>query len=181
MGKFFAGLIVISAILAGAAIYYLQEYAFYEPITVSDNPSNRWETQIQLTLLATEQPEPILVDNFEGIDADSSPLRFRACFKTAQSWAMLTETYVLYDDPVPLIGPKWFECFDAKEIGPDLESGLALAFLSEENITYGIDRVIAIYDDGRAFAWHQINACGEVVFNGEPAPEGCPKPPERSY
>ncbi len=180
MGKFFVGIIVISAILAGGGIYYLQVYAYYEPVTISDNPSSRWETQIQLTLQETDLAEPIPVNNFEGIDADSSPLRFRACFTTGQSWESLNETYVRYDDPVPLIGPNWFECFDAKEIGLDLENGLALAFLSKENITYGIDRIIAVYEDGRAFAWHQINACGEVVFNGEPVPEGCPKPPERS-
>ena len=47
-----------------------------------------------------------------------------------------------------------------------------------ENIQYGIDRVVAVYPDGRGYAWHQINACGEVVFNREPVPEGCPEPPE---
>ncbi|MGR3625750.1 MAG: DUF6446 family protein, partial [Limimaricola sp.] len=27
-------------------------------------------------------------------------------------------------------------------------------------------------------AWNQINVCGEVVFDGDPAPAGCPTPPE---
>ena len=53
-----------------------------------------------------------------------------------------------------------------------------MAFLGEENITYGIDRVIAVMPDGRGFGWNQINACGEVVFDGDAAPEGCPTPPE---
>jgi hypothetical protein len=46
-------------------------------------------------------------------------------------------------------------------------------------VLYGIDRVLAIYPDGRAFAWHQINACGKFVFDGDPPPEGCPPVPER--
>ncbi len=47
-----------------------------------------------------------------------------------------------------------------------------------ENVQYGIDRVVAILPDGRGFVWHQINRCGEVVFRGDAAPEGCPPPPE---
>ena len=93
---------------------------------------------------------------------------------------MLSETYVAYDEAVPLIAPNWFDCFDAKQLGSDLEKGIALAFLGEENITYGIDRIVAVYDDGRAYAWHQINDCGAVVFDGRPAPDGCPEPPERT-
>ncbi|MEO0692827.1 MAG: DUF6446 family protein, partial [Pseudomonadota bacterium] len=26
--------------------------------------------------------------------------------------------------------------------------------------------------------WHQINACGEEVFDGNPPPDGCPPVPE---
>ena len=63
-------------------------------------------------------------------------------------------------------------------IGGALEKGEALAFLSEPNITYGIDRVVAVMGDGRGFAWNQINACGKEVFEGRPAPEGCPPVPE---
>ena len=49
---------------------------------------------------------------------------------------------------------------------------------SQKRISYGIDRIVAIYPDGRGYAWHQINACGEVVFDGQPAPENCPPKPE---
>jgi hypothetical protein len=45
-------------------------------------------------------------------------------------------------------------------------------------VSYGIDRIVAITEDGRGYVWHQINDCGEVVFDGEPAPENCPEPPE---
>ena len=76
--------------------------------------------------------------------------------------------------------PDWFDCFSSTEIGEALETGQALAFLGVENIEYGIDRVVAVLPDGRGFAWHQINRCGERVFDGDPPPEGCPLPPERT-
>jgi hypothetical protein len=111
---------------------------------------------------------------FRGIDADSSPIRFRACF-TAELPEGLTPAP--YAGAEPLNAPGWFDCFDAAAIGADLASGAATAYLGEENVLYGIDRVLAVYPDGRAFAWHQINRCGEEVFDGRPAPEGCPNPP----
>jgi hypothetical protein len=170
-GKIVGGFIVITAVVAGAAMYYLQEYAFYTKAAFTSG------AEIQLTLIDTGMPEPILADNITGIDADSSPLRFRACFQTPMNIAMLTETYQSYDGAVPLNGPVWFDCFDAQAVGQALERGEALAFLSRANITYGIDRVVAVFPDGRAFAWHQMNDCGQKVFNGEAAPIGCPEPP----
>jgi hypothetical protein len=162
---------MVTAIMAGVAMYYLQVYAYYEPV----QPASA-QAEMQLTTLQGVV-EPILSTGFDGIDSDSSPIRFRACFTTPQSLAMLTETYKTYPAAVPLTAPGWFDCFDAAAIGGALEQGQAIAFLGEENITYGIDRVIAVFDDGRAYAWHQINACGRVVFNGEPAPSGCPPAP----
>ena len=156
-GKILASVIVISAIVAGAALYYLQVYAYYEEVTYSAEPSMQGETQIQLTSLESNLPEPILVEDFQGIDADSSPLRFRACFTTPQSQAMLTETYVTMEDAVPLTGPKWFGCYDAVEVGEALEAGEAIAFLGEASIHDGVDRVVAVFPDGRAFVWHQLN------------------------
>lgn len=147
----------MSAILAGAALYYLQVYAYYEPVQISDDPAMQDTTQIRLTSLVTDAPEPILVDNFQGIDANSSPLRFRACFTTPQSQAMLTETYVTVAKPVPLTGPKWFGCYDAVTVGEALETGEAIAFLGEKDIHDGVDRIIAVFPDGRAYVWHQLN------------------------
>ena len=172
MGRFLVIFTLVSAALVGGGVYYAQVYAFYDKLPE--------DTEIRLTSLESGQPEAILAEDFQGIDANSSPLRFRACFRTPQSVAMMSETYVAYEDPVPLNAPKWFSCFDAAHIGADLESGEAVAFLSQANITYGIDRVVAVYEDGRAFSWHQINRCGEEVFNGRPAPDGCPIPPKRS-
>jgi hypothetical protein len=69
---------------------------------------------------------------------------------------MLTETYRAYQGATPLNAPSWFDCFDATEIGAALENGQALAFLSQSNIAPDVDRVVAVFADGRAFAWHQF-------------------------
>ncbi|GAA6189281.1 DUF6446 family protein [Litorivita sp. NS0012-18] len=172
MGKFLAGLIVITALAAGAAVYYLQVYAYYDEVTASGTED------VVMTSLTSGAPEPILYDGFEAIDSDSSPIRYRACFSTPLSQAMLTETYEVYESAEPNIGPPWFTCFDAKEIGKSIEDGEAIAFLGTANIHYGVDRVIAVLPDGRGFAWHQINHCGEAVFNGKAAPTDCPPAPE---
>lgn len=165
--------IVMFAAIAGALLYYLQIYAYYEEVT-AEQVGN-----VQLVNLVTGQPEPISFENFKAIDSTSAPIRFRACFDTPLSQAMLTETYATYEAAEPLVAPGWFECFDAEAIGRALETGEAIAFLATENITYGVDRVVAVLPDGRAYAWQQINSCGEVVFDGDPAPEGCPPAPER--
>ena len=149
-GKIIGIFIVASGLIAGVAIYYLQVFGFYDEVNADD-------LEIKLTLLATGTPDIILAENVQAIDADSSPLRFRACFTTPHDHAMLTETYVVYEKPVPLIGPSWFDCFDAVEIGIALENDLGIAYLSQASIQDGIDRVVAILDDGRGFVWHQLN------------------------
>ncbi|MCG6883943.1 MAG: DUF6446 family protein [Silicimonas sp.] len=173
MGKFLTVFLVVSAVLAGVGMYYLQVYAFYETV----EPTN--VSDVQLTGLASGEPEVILYENFRAIDAESSPLRYRACFDTSMSEALLTETFVIYDNPVPNVAPGWFDCFDAKALGAALEAGKATAYLGIANVHYGFDRVVAIDGEGRGFAWHQINACGEAAFDGDPVPEGCPPPPAR--
>lgn len=148
-GKVVGGFIVLSALLAGGAIYWLQEYAFYH------DAAFRPGEEIMLTTLAG-QPEPIPVTNLSGIDADSSPLRFRACFHADVDLATLTESFQTYDKAEPLIGPSWFDCFDAERIGEALKSGEAVAFLGQSGIAPQVDRVIAVFPDGSAFAWHQL-------------------------
>ena len=172
MGKFLAVAILISALVAGAALYYLQVYHFYEEVAATGTDD------VKLTSLVTGAPEPVLYDEFQAIDADSSPIRYRACFTTTMSHPMLTETYELFERAEPLNAPGWFDCFDAQALGAALEDGRALAFLGQKDIQYGIDRIVAITEDGKGYVWHQINRCGEVVFDGQPAPEDCPEPPQ---
>jgi hypothetical protein len=152
-GRIAAGFIVLTALIAGAVVYYLQVYAFYRPVEASAP-----EAAITLLPLDGAVADPMLMtSDFEGIDASSSPLRFRACFLTPMTLALLTENYRIYDNPTPLNAPSWFSCFDAGRIGDDLESGKAVAFLSAENLHPGVDRVVAVYPDGRAYAWQQLN------------------------
>lgn len=171
-GKVIALVLAVSAAIAGGAMYYLQVYGYYETVEASG------AGDVQLTTVVTGEPEAILYEDFEAIDAESSPLRYRACFTTPMSQAMLTETYVVYDDPVPTVAPSWFACFDADALGEELERGGAIAFLGTSNVIYGFDRVVAVTEDGRGFVWHQLNTCGEKAFDGDPLPPGCPPPPE---
>ncbi|MEH6776253.1 MAG: DUF6446 family protein [Cereibacter changlensis] len=150
-GRIVVASIVLTALGAGALIYWLQIYAFYEPVAFTPGE------EIRLTPIIGEEPEVIVANDVTGIDADSSPLRFRACFTTPLTQAMLTETYRVYDEATPLVAPGWFDCFDAGQIDAALKTGEAIAFLSEAEVADGIDRVVAVFADGRGYAWHQLN------------------------
>ncbi|WP_397542307.1 DUF6446 family protein [Roseovarius salis] len=171
-GKLVGIVLIVAGVVAGAAMYYLQVYAFYERI----EPTGQGD--VQLTARGAGMPEPVSHEDFRAIDADSSPIRYRACFQTDLDPATLEGVYRPYRGAVPLEAPGWFDCFDADSIGAGLEAGTVRAFLGEKNIEYGIDRVVAVSQDGRGYVWHQINHCGEVVFDGKPTPEDCPEPPE---
>ncbi len=171
-GKIAAGVIVVTAIVAGVAMYWLQVYAYYDEVKFE--PGN----EIRLTSVVSGTPEAILAENVTGIDANSSPLRFRACFTTPLSQAMLTETYQVYDVPEPTIGPSWFDCYDAMAVGAALEKGEAVAFLSEHLAPYGMDRVAAVFPDGRGYLWNQISECGKAYYDERDLPAGCPPAPE---
>jgi hypothetical protein len=151
VGRIAVGFIVLTAVVGGAALWYTAERAFYEPVAFTPG------AEIRLVPLGSDQPEPILVEGIEGTDADSSPIKFRACFRTPMTLAMLTETYRPYENAVPLNAHRAFPCFDAAAIGSALAAGEAVAFLSEPGIHPGVDRVVAVFQDGRAYAWHQLS------------------------
>ena len=174
MGKFLAILIVVCSVVAGGGLYYLQVYHFYEEVQPTGTDD------VQLTVLDGGVTEPIVYEDFQAIDADSSPIRYRACFTTPLTLSLLSVTYALAEDAVPLEAPSWFDCFDADAVGAGLEDGSILAFMGTENIRYGIDRIVAISETGQGYVWQQINACGDVVFDGQPAPDGCPEPPQEN-
>ena len=167
-GKIMGIAIMLSALIAGVGLYYLQVYGFYETVTKED---------VALVSLATQEPETISFDAFQAIDAESSPIRYRACFSTELSLPMLTETYVLMPDIDPRNAPGWFDCFDAAAIGAELEAGTALTFLGQKNIAFGVDRVVANTQDGRGYVWHELNDCGEKAYDGTIVGEECPRPP----
>ncbi|MEQ6202648.1 DUF6446 family protein [Sulfitobacter sp. HNIBRBA2951] len=170
MGKFLGGFIVISALAAGAALYYLQVYGFYQEV---DAPADG----VELIMLGSAQGEVIPTDDFQAIDADSSPIRYRACFTTPYSLALMTETFQMVEDMTPRNAPNWFDCFNAEAIANELAAGTALTFLSQKNIHYGVDRVVAITEDGRGYVWHELNDCGEKAYDGTVVGEECPALP----
>ena len=167
-GKIVGLAIVLSALIAGGTLYYLQVYGFYEEVTAEVD-------EVRLTPLGGETPQPILAENITAIDAESSPIRFRACFTTTSSLAMLTETYQGFDRAIPRNAPDWFDCFDAAAIAAALDAGTALAFLGEKNVDFGVDRIVAVTEDGRGYIWHELNDCGEKAYDGTIVGEECPK------
>ncbi|MBW4710518.1 histidine kinase [Roseobacter sp. YSTF-M11] len=167
-GKFVGIAIMLSALLAGGSLYYLQVYGFYEEVSAEVE-------EVRLMSFTSDAPVPILADNIRAIDAESSPIRFRACFTTPSSLAMLTETYVGLDNVVPRNAPEWFDCFDAAAIAAELDAGTALAFIGEKNVAFGVDRIVVITEDGRGYIWHELNDCGEKAYDGTIVGEECPK------
>ncbi|WP_227267367.1 DUF6446 family protein [Roseobacter weihaiensis] len=166
-GKIVGLAIMISALFAGGALYYLQVYGFYEEVSAE-------AAEVRLMPLGSDVPVRILAENIEAIDAESSPIRFRACFTTPSSLAMLSETYVGLARAVPRNAPGWFDCFDAEAIAAELKAGTALAFLGEKNVDFGVDRIVAITEDGRGYVWHELNDCGEKAYDGTIVGEECP-------
>ena len=147
-GKVAALALLGSTIAAGAGMWYAQEYLYYDPID-----PNGPDAAIAVTTPAGERP--LTLTGFEGIDADSSPLRWRACFRLTEP--PLPDSLTPYQGATPLNGPNWFDCYDAEQIGADLASGAAVAVMGTPEIRPDVDRVLAIYPDGRAFGWHQYN------------------------
>lgn len=144
-GKYLALGLSGSALIAGAAMWYLQVYAFYERLPDT--------TVLRVTTEAG--PQPLSLAAFRGIDAASSPLRFRACVTLADPLELAKALPATKPDP--LLAPGWFDCFDAAAIGGALQRGEAVAYLAEREIHRGVDRIIAVYPDGRAYAWQQLN------------------------
>ena len=169
-GKIIGIVLLLSSIIAGAALYYLQVYGFYTDVPDTDGPDE------QLGSVVSDRPEPSSDTEFTAIDADSSPIRYHACFRTDMSLALLTETYVGLDALSPRNAPGWFDCFDAEAIGAEITAGTALTFLSQKNIHFGVDRVVAITEDGRGYVWHELNDCGEKAYDGTIVGEECPRP-----
>lgn len=153
--------LLLFALIFGAALWYFQTRAYYETV----------DGLTEVTAYGDAFP----VSEYRGIDADTSPLKMRACFKVDWDYWPSDE---YRDVAEPLIAPDWFDCFDAQQITLDILNGKATAILAEENEPYGFSRFIAQYEDGRAFMWRQFNACGTAHFEGDPLPADCPTPPD---
>ena len=145
-GRILVIVIVVSALIAGVAMWWLQVHAFYDRIG----------PQGTVAVVGSDgAAREVAVRDFAGIDSQSSPIRYRACFVLADP-AVLADAAPV-EGPTPLVAPGWFDCFDAGEITRALEAGQARAVLSVREVARGVDRIIAYWPDGRAVAWHQLN------------------------
>ena len=137
----------ITAVFAGAQ-WWFQTRAYYEPVALDALP----------VTLADGATITLPLTGAQAIDADTSPLRFRACLDVGPDVAArLLAQGTPAADATPLVAPDWFECFDAEAIGAALQAGEARAILSQVEVRPGADRIMAIHPDGRVFVWHQWN------------------------
>jgi len=172
-GKILVVVLLALAVLAGGGLWWLQNYAYYNRLAV---PAE----EITLVSHVTGLPEAVPYADFRAIESVSAPIGFRSCFTLMLEPDTVAAGYEPSPGAEPLIAPSWFDCYDAAALGAALESGAAKTWLGRRDVVWGFDRVIALYPDGRAFGWNQINRCGDAVFaRGEPVPDDCPPLPER--
>ena len=166
MGKIAVILILGTALLMGAGLWFSQTRGYYAPI---DGP-------VTLTLETDGGLITLPARDVTAIASTSSPLGFRACFThdlnldTARADLGLSPR----PTPAPTIAPPSFTCFDAGKVDAMLADGTATAFTAYKNAAFGVDRVVALTADGRGFAWHELNACGKKAYDGTPVGEECP-------
>ncbi len=172
-GKILAGAIVAISLLFGVAVYYFQIYHYYTAFPVEETRS------LILADADTQEAAQVNVSNFRAIDAESSPIRYRACFETDVDLAAFTDKFMEYTPEQAEFGPRnapgWFDCFDAAKIGSLIEAGDAKVFLSRRNIQFGIDRVVAVTTSGDGYIWHELNSCGKKAYDGTPLGKDCPE------
>ena len=164
-GKILGIGIVGVALIFGAVMYYMQVFYYYDTVPARNT-----------VVLTTRDggSYDMAVTNFDGIDADSSPIRFRACFDTMMTPKEADALFETYEGAEPRNAPFWFDCFDADLVGEQVENGTAKVYAGTRNLEFGIDRVVAITDDGRGYIWHEINECGDKAYDGTPLGDDCP-------
>ncbi|MBA3326323.1 MAG: histidine kinase [Rhodobacteraceae bacterium] len=133
------GLLAFAAVFAAALVWF-QFFAFYESVSEVG----------ALTVAGRAVP----VDGYEGIDASSSPLKRRGCFR-ADPAAFAGAAPA--PEAEPLVAPFWFRCFDARALSLDLDAGRAAAFALATDAPEGFDTIVALYPDGRGYLWRQLN------------------------
>jgi hypothetical protein len=133
-----SGFLVFLAVFAAALIWF-QFFAYYER---------------QRGLDALPVPgAPVPVSGYDGIDASSSPLKLRGCFRVDPA---AVAGLPAAEGATPLVAPFWFRCFDAGRLTRDLASGAATARLLAHDAPAGFDLMLAVYPDGRGYLWRQL-------------------------
>jgi hypothetical protein len=151
------------AVVFGAALWYFQTEAYYAPVIGLDT--------------VDVQGAALPVTDYDGIDADTSPLKLRACFVAAPATVAALAALPQAQEPTPLVTPAWFACFNAGALSDELASGGLRAVVVAHDEPWGFDRIVASAPDGRAVMWRQTNPCGVAQYNGDPLPDRCPPPP----
>lgn len=132
-------LLLFTAAFAGALVWF-QFFAYYE----------RQQGVGALRIDGAVVP----VADYDGIDAATSPLKLRGCFKIdPASVAALAPA----PDATPLTAPFWFRCFRADRLTDDLAAGAARAYRIGTDDPEGFDLMLALYPDGRGYIWRQLN------------------------
>lgn len=139
-GKIMVSGLALFTLIFGGFLWYAQFYAYYNE--VNGLPS----VQVEGRTLA--------VSDYIGLDGESSGLKLRGCFTVD---AADFEGVALAEAPVPATPPHWYSCFDVEQLTADVESGAAMSYMAAKEDMDGLDRVIAVYPDGRAFMWRQLN------------------------
>lgn len=158
-GKLAAVSLVASGVIAAGALWYSANYAY-------------WEEDPRASVALQDTPDALKVTDLQAIRSSSSPLGFRACF--TYELAGDPSQFTQVTNPEPRVPPRWFECFDTAEIAEALANRSATTYVSHKNIGFGVDRVIALFEDGRGFAWHELNDCGHRAYDGTVVGEACP-------
>jgi len=141
-GTLVAGGIVGAAILFGTGLWYAQQRSYYTIVTGIDS--------------VRIGQRDFAVTGYEGTDGTTSPLKLRGCFRVDDPAAAIAAGHPA-PDAVPLTTPDWIACFDEDAILADLSAGRATAIMAGEDEGDGADLYMAVYPDGRAFAWRLAN------------------------
>jgi hypothetical protein len=131
----------LALVVFAAALWWFQTRAWYSELTGVE------------TVEVAGRDVPVA--GWRGIDAATSPIKLRACFRVdpgALAHAPAAGA------PVPLIAPDWFDCFDARALTAALAAGEARAVQAASGEFEATERLIAVYPDGRAYMWRQLTA-----------------------
>ena len=139
--------LIASALIGGAAIFYLQAFYYYKP--VKDLP--------EIRIGGLVYP----LSAYDGLDDTATPLRLRGCFTLEEGADAAAEAIALTpkaDRAEPFGAPFWFDCWDPARIAADIASGEAVALSAERGGEgdFAHERVVALYPDGRGYQWRRL-------------------------
>ena len=139
-GRRFVLVFLAFLVVFAAALYWFQVFAYYQ-------------RQTDVTALAIDGA-PVPVTAYDGIDAATSPLKLRGCFRIDPA---TTAGLAPATDATPLTAPFWFRCYSARTLTDDLATGTATAYRIARDQPEGVDTMLAVYPDGRGYLWRQLN------------------------